>query len=89
MRARSLASAAIVLAALAAAAVPVAAADAVPNPCDGPNEAVIRDVMDTLDDPTHPECGSLTDPCYKEPEWGCGGCGPDLVEWVIGPIYCP
>jgi len=57
-------------------------------PCQGPNEHVIEDAWDTLDDPTHPECGSLTDPCYKG-EYGCGGCGPDHVEWVVGPIYCP
>ena len=58
------------------------------TPCDGPNESVKDDVYDTVfEDPTDPQCGSLSDPCYDD-EWGCYGCGPDLVEWIIGPIYC-
>lgn len=91
MRTLALTSA-FVLAALAVAAVPLAAAeptDPVTDLCDGPNEFVKDDVAQTLDDPTHPQCGSLTDPCWQEPEWGCVGCGPDLLEWVIGRIECP
>jgi hypothetical protein len=85
MRTLSLTSAALVaLAALAF--VPSAHADA-SRPCTGPNEAVIDDVRDTLADPTRPECGSLTEPCFTQ-GWSCYGCGPDLLEWVIGPIYC-
>ena len=72
--------------ALTALAVPTAADPSV-APCTGPNEAVLDDVMDTLDDPTHPECGSLTRPCFTQ-GWSCYGCGPDVVEWIIGPIYC-
>ena len=59
-------------------------------PCeDGPNEHVRDDVWATAGDPTHPQCGSLTDPCFQQEPWGCLGCGPDLAEWVIGPIECP
>lgn len=80
------------LAFAAAAAIALAflpSADAVPDPlaavCTGPNEAVLEDVSATLDDPTQPECGSLSDPCYRTQ---CGGCGPELIEWIVGPIYC-
>jgi hypothetical protein len=87
-RARALGAAALVLAALAALAfVPSAGADAA-QPCDGPHESVKDDAWATVENPTQPQCGSLSDPCYEQ-EWGCGGCGPDLLEWVIGPIYCP
>jgi hypothetical protein len=72
---------------VALAAVPSGTADPLVSPCTGPNEAVIDDVTDTLADPTHPECGSLTRPCFTQ-GWSCYGCGPDIVEWVIGPIYC-
>lgn len=74
---------------LALAFVPAAQADASGlAPCTGPNEHVFWDVSDTLEDPTHPECGSLTDPCWKD-GGRCGGCGPPIAEWVVGPIYCP
>ena len=74
-----------ILTALAAA--PPAEAEAGVAACDGPNEAVIDDVSDTLADPTNPECGSLSRPCFTQ-GWSCYGCGPDVVEWIIGPIYC-
>lgn len=66
----------------------VSAAGAAAAPCQGPNEHVIDDVRDTLEDPTSPECGSLTDPCFED-GGRCGGCGPALLEWIVGPIYCP
>ena len=74
-------------AAIALAFVPSADAAPAVAACNGPNEAVLDDVSDTLADPTRPECGSLTEPCFTQ-GWSCYGCGPDVVEWIIGPIYC-
>lgn len=77
---------ALLTALVALAFLPSAEADSAAA-CTGPNEAVIDDVNDTLADPLHPECGSLTEPCFLQ-GWSCYGCGPDIVEWIIGPIYC-
>lgn len=80
---------ALLAALFALAFVPAADADSVDlvAACTGPNESVLEDVRDTVADPLHPECGSLTEPCFLQ-GWSCYGCGPDVVEWVIGPIYC-
>ena len=51
------------------------------------DHSVLHDVVATIEDPTNPSTGSIKNPCWKD--GGCGGCGPDLVEWVVGPIYCP
>jgi hypothetical protein len=88
MRIPALTSALLVLVALAFAAIAAPVGADAAQACNGPNEYVRDDVWATYDDPTHPECGSLTDPCYEQ-DWSCGGCGPDVVEWVLGPIYCP
>ena len=76
-------------AALALAFLPTADAqpDLPVDPCGDSNQHLNRDIGDTLDDPTHPECGSLTDPCWKD-GGRCGGCGPPILEWIVGPIYC-
>lgn len=70
---------------LALLALPSAAADGAGAPCTGPNEYVVEDVRDTLSGDV--QCGSLTDPCFADGS-RCWGCGPDVVEWLIGPIYC-
>jgi hypothetical protein len=74
-------------AALALAFIPSADAQPAVAPCTGPNEHVWRDLSDTRADPTHPQCGSLTDPCWMD-GGRCGGCGPPILEWIVGPIYC-
>lgn len=66
---------------------PSAQAEPAVAPCNGPNEHIWKDLEDTREDPLQPECGSLSDPCWQG-GGRCGGCGPPIVEWVVGPIYC-
>ncbi len=54
-------------------------------PCQGPNESVYDDIQDTRNG--NVQCGSLTNPCFLDGS-SCYGCGPDVLEWIIGPIYC-
>jgi hypothetical protein len=57
-------------------------------PAAAADHSVLHDAQETLDHPTEPSAGSIKDPCFDD-QSSCGGCGPDLIEWIIGPIFCP